>query len=105
MNTIQHALGAIVLVGLLAGTTGCAYKYTYQTGKPKSDEVVKEWRHITSWGWSTQRPVDLEAMCPAGVAEFGSYMSFPNWLCALGTAGFYSPRTVYAYPASKEVLK
>ena len=32
MKTIQHALGAFVLVGLLAVTTGCAYKYTYQTG-------------------------------------------------------------------------
>lgn len=80
-------------------TYGCAYRYVFTTGlEPSKTKIVKEWKHIGLWGWIEVSPFDLNAACPEGVAEFGSYISFPNWLCALTTAGLYSPRTAYAIP-------
>ena len=61
---------------------GCAYNYTFRTSLPKSSaEPITQVKHIGVWGWvSSDEPFDLEAACPAGVAEFGSYVSFLNWL-------------------------
>ena len=94
--------GVLLALGMLCAS-GCAYKYTFRTGEPPAeDRSYTEWKHIGLWGWVSSGPVDLEAACPEGVAEFGSYVSFPNWLCAVLTAGLYSPRTAYAVPAAKE---
>jgi hypothetical protein len=86
---------------------GCAYNYTFQTSLPRSSaEPITQWKHISVWGWvSDDEPFDLEAACPSGVAEFGSYVSFLNWLPAFFTIGIYAPRTIYAYcaDASAEV--
>lgn len=85
----------------LVASTGCAYRYRFETGLPPQENAkVTEWRHIFFWGWSEPPPFDLDAACPNGVAEFGSYVNMlTNWPCALLTLGFYSPRTVYAIPA------
>ena len=96
----------IIFVSIMLSTSmlmGCAYKYTFRTGlEPTLDPGVKEWRHIGIWGYVEAKPFDLEEACPQGVAEFGSYVSFSNWLCTFFTVGLYSPRTVYAIPAAKE---
>jgi len=89
----------ILIIILLTG--GC-YRFSYKTGLPPSGNKVTEWRHILVWGISTPEIVDLDKMSPQGVAEFGSYTSFPNWLCAFFTIGFYSPQTVYVIPAAKQ---
>ena len=90
----------IALLAMALLSTGCAYRYKFETGLPPSDEKVTEWRHFFFWGWSRPAPLDLERTCPDGAAEFGSYVSFLNWPFAVLTAGFYSPRTVYAIQAA-----
>ena len=88
---------SLSLVGLV--NAGCAYRYIFRTGQePSKTQIVKEWKNIGFWGWIEPSPFDLSAACPGGVAEFGSYVSAPNWFCALVTAGLYSPRTAYAIP-------
>jgi hypothetical protein len=92
--------GVLLALSLLA-TSGCAYKYTFRTGEPPAKEkTYTEWKHIGLWGWISSSPVNLDKACPEGVAEFGSYVSLPNWVCAVITAGLYSPRTAYAVPAA-----
>ena len=44
-------LALALLVGLAAGP-GCAYNYTFRTGKPPAPEKeVTEWKSIGLWGW------------------------------------------------------
>lgn len=97
---LAHAAAVLWLAG---AASGCAYNYTFKTGKaPAPDGKVTEWRHPMLWGWIDAAPFDLEKACPDGVAEFGSYVSILNWPCAVLTLGIYSPRTVYAIPAVGE---
>lgn len=92
------------LIGLAAllilSSTGCAYKYTYETGiPPNGDQQVEMWQHIIVWGWFTPtEPIYLDDMSPEGISTFGSYISFTNWLCTLFSVGFYSPQTIYVIP-------
>ena len=85
-----------VLCIFFMSTTGCAYRYRFKTDLPSSEKKVTKWYHIGIWGTVSSRPFNLEQACPGGVAEFGSYVSFFNWLPAIITIGLYSPRTVYA---------
>src|SRR5690349_9507853 len=97
MNWNRPAASALLLT-VLAGP-GCAYNYTFKTDQPADrDRIVTEWKSIGLWGYLGPYPFDLEKACPEGVAEFGSYVSFPNWICAFLSAGLYTPRTVYAIP-------
>lgn len=88
---LAAALAVVTVLG-----TGCAYRFRFDTGEPRSDVVVKEWRNIYAWGWVDAAPFDLDRACPDGVAQFGSYVSFTNWLPAFFTVGIYTPRTVFA---------
>ena len=93
-------------LGLLTCTVGgCgAYRYDFKTGRPPAipAQSVTETRHLAFWGWMSGPPFDLEQACPQGVAEFGSRVSFLNWLPAFLTLGLYTPRTVYAVCAQSE---
>lgn len=91
----------VCLASALLVSTGCAYRYRFNTGAPQSDRVVEEWRHIYMWGWVSGPPFDLEAACPEGVAQFGSYIGWLNWLPGFFTLGIYAPRTVYAVCAAQ----
>lgn len=95
-----HRMLLSVALCLLVLGTGCAYRYNYTTGLKESDQKVELWRHHLVWGWvNPGEPVDLDQYGQHGVARFGSYESFTNWLCALATLGFYAPETVFIIPA------
>jgi hypothetical protein len=85
---------APLLLALACG--GCAYNYTFKTGLPASDQRVTEKENQALFGWKSDNVFDLDKACPQGVSEFGSYISFKNWLPAFFTIGFYTPRTAYA---------
>jgi len=90
---------ALLAAALLLIEQSCAYRYTYTTGLPESATTITAWKHHWVWGWVNPGcTVDLKKMSPTGVARFGSYESFGNWLCALVTIGFYAPETVYVVP-------
>jgi hypothetical protein len=93
MSRNLSVLALCLLVGWLAG---CAYKYQFITGLPATETRVAKTHHIVGWGWSSSEPFNLEEACPEGVAEFGSYISFLNWLPAFASFGVYAPRTIYA---------
>ena len=87
---------AVCLCVLLS--QGCAYRYKYKTDIPPTGDRITLWRHHLAWGWSNPEAVYLDEVSPAGVSEFGSYISFTNWLCTFFTLGFYSPQMVYVIP-------
>ena len=85
---------ASVLFALICG--GCGYSYTFKTGLPASQQRVSQTQHQALFGWVSNNVYDLDKACPSGVSEFGSYISFGNWLPAFLTIGLYTPRTAYA---------
>jgi len=91
-----------VVLSLVFASTGCAYRYRFDTGLPKGDRKETRWAHIAGYGWATPDPFDLEEMCPEGVAVFGSHINLLNWFPTLLTLGIYSPRTVVAWCAEEE---
>ena len=60
MKVLLKKVTATLLLLTILCSMGCAYRFNYMTGKPGTGVKIKEWRHITSWGWSEQRVVDLE---------------------------------------------
>jgi hypothetical protein len=101
---MRNKLSPIAVVGLAVPLLLCAgcYKYAYVTGLKPTGQEITQWQNITAWGWDEPEPVYLDKMCPGPVAEFGSYISFPNWLCTFFTLGFWSPQTIYVMPAAGE---
>lgn len=91
-----QSFAAILTLSMSLAAMGCAYKYQFNTGLPPSGTKVSVTRHISMWGNVPAEPFNLEEACPKGVAEFGSYITFVNWLPALLSIGLYTPRTVYA---------
>ena len=59
---------------------GCGYSYTFKTGLPSSSTRVTETEQQGLFGWVSNNVYDLDKACPNGVSEFGSYISFTNWL-------------------------
>ena len=102
MQRLSSRIFVLLLTIVLAGTVaGCGYRYRFHTDLPPSGTRVTETRHFALWGLTETAPFDLEEACPSGVAEFGSYVGFLDWLPALLTIGIYTPRTVYAVCSEK----
>jgi len=93
-RVMQVVATAPLLLALTCG--GCAYNYTFKTGLPTSGQRVTEKENQSLFGWVSNNVYDLDKACPNGVSEFGSYISFKNWLPAFFTIGLYTPRTAYA---------
>ncbi len=94
LRRLAQAWGGVLLCAL--AFSGCAYNYTFKTGLPPSGKQVSETEHQVLFGWIGDNVFDLDKACPNGVAEFGSYVSFANWVPTLVTVGLYTPRTAYA---------
>ena len=92
----RRIISRVALTAILIAANGCAYKYQFETGLPSSGKIVSETQHQGLFGWVSDNVFDLEQACPTGVSEFGSYISFTNWLPAFLTIGLYTPRTAYA---------
>jgi hypothetical protein len=90
----------LLVVVLVIQLIGCAYSYDFKTGRTASGHRESVWIHQGLYGHLSDNEVDLEALCPGGVAEFGSKITVFNWLPALMTIGMYTPRTAWAICAS-----
>ena len=71
---------------------GCGHSHTFKTGPPSPSTRVTETEQQGLFGWVRYNVYDLDKACPNGVSEFGSYISFTNWLPSFFTLGLYTPR-------------
>jgi hypothetical protein len=92
----------VALLVCLMTVSSCAYRYRFRTELPPSDVRKSETHHMAFWGHKSGAEFDLESACPNGVSEFGSHISFLNWLPSFLTIGLYTPRTVYAICADNQ---
>ena len=84
--------GLVCLCALL--WQGCAYRYTYKTDIAPTGDKITRWHHTLAWGWSNPGPVYLDELSPQGISEFGSYISFTNWVCTFSDSLRYTGRCV-----------
>lgn len=90
MKSLPLRVAAVLLPLLL--TTGC-HRVAYQSRLPRGGKVHEQQLTYWFWGLSGRHDVDLDALCPEGVAAFRTEAT------ALGlwdflTLGIYTPRTL-----------
>ena len=91
---------ALVLTIALATQAGC-FATTFTTGRASSDQRTERTLPFWFWGLSGAHDVDLDAICPGGVARF-QVVSMPlDTLLDTVTLGIYSPRTAVVECASQ----
>lgn len=87
---------ALVVLGLAVAATGCAthtinYKNpTAQVGGPSQSAK----QSFFLWGLVGGKEVNLDQMCPAGVAQIKSQTSVGDQIFSILTGGIYSPMSV-----------
>lgn len=83
---------ALVLVALTL--LGACHRVAYQSRLPRGGEVKEQQLNYWFWGLSGKHEVDLDALCPAGVASYRSEATaFGLWNFL--TLGIFTPRTLY----------
>ena len=81
------------LVSIMCATS--CFRTTYKNPSlTRSGDVHSKKQHFFLFGLAGGRDVDLNATCPAGVAEVRSKFSFVDGLLAVLTLDLYAPRSV-----------
>jgi len=83
-------VGGWLAAALLAGCYTISYK-----GSAGASER-SEWDNYFLWGLVGEANVDLQQMCPEGVAKWKSQQTFVQGLLGVVTLGIYVPRSVIA---------
>lgn len=93
---MKRSLMAGVLVLTTALGAGGCYRHTYVNPSATPGMIgYASWHHHLIGGLiNLSGVVNLQAVCPNGVAEVHNRMGVLNWLLTLITAGIYSPTTV-----------
>ncbi len=86
--------GALVVVSSLG--LGACYRHTYVNPSATPGMVgYSSWHHHLIGGLvNLSGVVNLQAVCPTGVAEVHNRMGVLNWLLTVITGGIYAPTTV-----------
>jgi hypothetical protein len=88
------ALGALAL-------SGCAtYKMRYEGAASPGGKVHEQKQAFFLWGLAGGTDVNLEQLCPAGVARIESERSVGDQLLTVITGGLYAPMSVEVECAS-----
>jgi hypothetical protein len=90
---MTRIISSAALVLALAGATGC-YKVQYQTGRPGGGPTHEKKVSHFLWGAAGGGEVDLERLCPQGVATVAEQKTFVDQLLSGFTGFLYSPTSV-----------
>ncbi len=89
---MRRASRLFLAVALLALAPAC-HRVAYQTRLPAGGRIQQQKLDYWFWGLMGRHDVDLDEICPEGVASFRTEAA---WLGALDfvTLGIYTPRTL-----------
>lgn len=73
--------------------SGC-FTVRYTTGQNPGGSRHEESASFFLWGLVGDKRVDLDSICPQGVARWQNQATFLDGFLAVVTLGIYSPRTV-----------
>ncbi len=92
LRRMRRASRLLLAVALLALTPAC-HHVAYQTRLPGGGRVQKKQLDYWFWGLRGKHDVDLDELCPEGVASFRTEDSWFG-LIDFATLGIYTPRTL-----------
>ncbi|PIE18603.1 MAG: hypothetical protein CSA66_04400 [Proteobacteria bacterium] len=96
---MARLMTALIAALLLAG----CFQHTFHLNTDQAPEAAPsfvDWNHHVLWGLvDTSGPVDVDALCPDGVAIVHNEMTVINTLLAVVTGGIYAPTTTAIYCA------
>jgi hypothetical protein len=90
-------MGALVAMALSACSS---HAIKYSTGKPAGGPVHQETEAFFLWGLAGGNDIDLEQLCPTGVASIESRKGAGDAIMTWLTGGLYSPMSVEVQCAS-----
>lgn len=95
----------LVTLGLALAATGCAtHTINYKNpSAPMGGTSTTARQSFFLWGLVGGNDVDLNRMCPSGVAQIQSQSSFGDQLFTVLTGGIYSPMSVSVQCANASV--
>jgi len=70
---------------------------TFEIATAKEARPVSSRKSFWFWGLTPTQEVDLQAICPTGVAAIEEETTFADGLLSFVTLGIYSPRTSLYY--------
>jgi len=73
--------------------SGC-YTISYNGNRSAGGSEQSEWDNYFLWGLVGETNVDLQQVCPKGVASWKSQQTFVQGLIGIVTIGIYVPRSV-----------
>jgi len=77
-------------------TLAC-HTLTFEMAQDKKPQPITDRKTFWFWGLTPTQQVDVQAICPTGVAEIQEETTFSDGLFSLLTLGIYSPRTSLYY--------
>ena len=96
---------AMIMISLALATSACASHHIHYKN-PQATQVAETKSAKQSfflWGLVGGKEVDLQQMCPSGVAGIDSRTSGVDSIMAALTAGIYSPMSVEVHCAAGTV--
>lgn len=93
MNT-KKKRNPLLILGLSAMALGACHNIQYKNPGARAGNKHSVKQSFFLWGIAGGDEIDLQALCPAGVAEISSQESFVDALIGGLTAGLYTPRSV-----------
>jgi hypothetical protein len=84
---------AFLALALLA-STGCE-TVSYKSNLPPNGPTHEEHADFFLCGLAGEKTVDLDALCPQGVARWSNQASVPDVLLSIITFAIYTPRTIH----------
>lgn len=106
MNTFVRGFRTLAILAVsLPAMLGC-YHATVQTGltpSPQQERVEKLWAHSFLGGLVPPNEVRTDEICPTGVSQVETKLSFLNLVAGSVTFGIYTPMTIVATCADARV--
>ncbi len=99
MSSRSFARAALLLTLVCGVASGC-YTVRYHTRRAAAASPVSSWNHLFFWGLAGSARVDIQAICPAGLARLETKRTFGNLFVGLLTLGLYSPTSVTVWCAA-----
>jgi len=90
---LRNPAGVISAVLLGALLCGC-YTVRYTTGQNPGGSHHEEGANFFLWGLVGEKSVNLDTICPQGVARWKNQATFLDGFLSVITLGIYEPRTI-----------
>lgn len=84
----------VIFAIVVAAVLGGCYTVRYTTGQSPGGTHHEEGANFFLWGLVGEKSLNLETICPQGVARWQNQATFLDGFLSVITLGIYEPRTI-----------